>query len=85
MNNYCPVCGELSGTGYVSPFSETDDPLCGQCARIDIVSWIGDCDKGEVAKLRRRAEDCLRKNPGQLRETLVHMVIAGAIEYQDCI
>jgi hypothetical protein len=38
-----------------------------------------------MARLRRRAEDCLRKNPGQLREALIRMIIAGVIDYDDCM
>lgn len=84
-NNFCPVCKGIADTSYASPFGEDESPLCGQCARIDIVSWLADCDRDEIKKLRRRAEDCLRKNPTLLREVLVVLIKTGAIEFLDCV
>ena len=79
----CAQCGALAGTEYHALTGE--GPLCAGCARIEILGWLSDCDREELAKLRRRAEDCLRKNPWQLREALVNMIISGAIDYEDCM
>lgn len=82
-HSLCPHCGAPAGTDYHALTGE--GPLCAGCARIDILGWLADCDADQLRKLRRRAEDCLRKNPGQLREALVNIIITGAIDYEDCI
>lgn len=79
----CAHCGAPAGTAYHAITGE--GPLCDECARADATEWIADCDRAEMARLRRRAEDCLRKNPGQLREALIRMIIAGVIDYDDCM
>ena len=83
MNETCAHCGRSADTDYHAFMG--DGQLCQQCARIDIFGWLGDCEKSEVAKLRRRAEDRLRKSPGDLQELLVRLIIAGAIDYEDCL
>lgn len=80
----CSFCSSPADAGgYQTVMGDTH--LCRQCARLDIISWLADCDKEEVTKLRRRAEDCLRKNPSILREVLVRLITEGAIDYEDCM
>lgn len=81
-NSFCAHCGAPATTYHALM---GDGALCGECSRRDILGWLADCNHNELAKLRRRAEDCLRKQPGQLREALVSMIISGAIDYEDCM
>lgn len=71
MTRLCPIC--LSPR--LSPYRESDGyRLCEDCARRKVAALIGEED---INKLRRRAEDMLRKNPAALRRVLVDMIIAG--------
>lgn len=80
----CTFCGKTSPmTEYHAITGE--GPLCLPCARLDIIGWLGDCDPDEIKKLRRRAEDFLRKNPAALREILISLISGNLIQYEDCM
>jgi hypothetical protein len=75
------LCGESRVTGYHA--FDGAGPLCDICARQDIFAWMSDLNPGEWGILRRRIEDCLRKNPGLLREVAARLIIKKQIAYED--
>jgi endogenous inhibitor of DNA gyrase (YacG/DUF329 family) len=77
----CPICGRNADAQYAAYTGEHQ--LCQRCARIDLLGWLFDLEKEEITKLRRRAEDCLRKNQSVLHEVLVLLITRELIGYED--
>lgn len=61
--------------------------LCSECHRAELLDLFrsADMDVEEVKTLRRRIEDCLRKNPGWLLHVAAWMASEGAIRFEDLI
>ena len=59
--------------------------LCRECARLQILGWLDDCDSDQLRKLRCRAEERLRKSPRVLRNVLTELIIEGSIKWEDQI
>ena len=53
---------------------ENGQRMCQDCALIRAAVLL---EKEDLPKLRRRAEDMLRKNPAALKRVLVSMVVEG--------
>ena len=53
---------------------ENGQRMCQDCAALHAAALL---EKEDLSKLRRRAEDMLRKNPGALKRVLVSMVVEG--------
>ena len=78
----CAYCDSPAGR-FVSP--ETGEALCNECAREVVRSYLKDLDDQEERILRRRAEDCLRKNP-QVRDSVItDLIVRGQIRFDDLI
>jgi len=70
-NSSCPNCGSSD----LAPYrGEGREEVCWSCAHQEIEALL---ESQDLPKLRRRAEDMLRKNPAALRRALVGMIVEG--------
>jgi recombinational DNA repair protein (RecF pathway) len=79
----CATCGGRSGLRYRSPLD--GEPRCQECARAEVIGLLEGADDDDLAKLRRRAEDCLRKNPSIMLRVAVDLAVSGTIRWRDLI
>lgn len=77
----CRDCGASGIWG--SPFD--GEALCRECAGREIRSILAECDRDQMQTLRRRTEDCLRKNPRELWVLLENLIVKDAIKWVDCV
>jgi hypothetical protein len=78
----CYLC-DNPASGYISPLD--GEPRCLECARIEIIGLFEGADKSDLAKLRRRVEDRLRKSPGDLWGVIALLASTGSISWQDLL
>jgi hypothetical protein len=78
----CIICGEAT-SGYASPFD--GEPRCHKCAASEISGLLVDCDQEELKTLRRRVEDCLRKNPAVFRRAAIDLMVRGEVKWLDLV
>jgi len=78
----CRDCGG-GPCHFRSPFDNL--PLCSECARREILGILEGLDLKEMAKLRRRVEDHLRKSPADLIAIICRLAAKGSIEITDII
>jgi recombinational DNA repair protein (RecF pathway) len=79
----CAICGEPSGIAYHSPLD--GEPRCQECATAELIGLLDGADDETMTKLRRRAEDCLRKSPDVLARVAVDLAVANRIRWRDLI
>lgn len=82
MNKKCYSCGETA-CEYVSPLD--GEPRCSDCARDQIRILLARVKPEDSAKLRRRIEDAIRKNPQLLQKTAVDLIVQRQISWDDLV
>lgn len=79
----CNHCGGKSPLVFISPLD--GEKLCRQCAQREIQGLLEGLDSPEITILRRRAEDCIRKNPDARLKVLISLILEGNIQFLDVI
>ena len=80
--NTCLDCGRPA-RAYRSPMD--GQPRCPACARREVLDLLSDAEPESLGKLRRRAEDLLRKNPLTTHEVITDFAVKGKIRWTDCV
>ena len=78
----CMDCGRPA-RAYRSPVDGA--PRCLGCARQEVQDLLADAEPESLGKLRRRAEDLLRKNPLTTHEVITDLAVKGKIRWTDCV
>ena len=80
----CIDCGRpVPSRAYRSPVDGA--PRCPCCARREVLSLLDDADPDSLGKLRRRAEDLLRKDDTTARSVISDLAARGKIKWVDVI
>lgn len=78
----CRDCGG-EPTVYVSPLDAC--PLCPECAEREIIGLLEGIDQEDLTKIRRRVEDCIRKNPQALMWAATRLAARGQVKIIDLL
>lgn len=62
---------------------EGNGPLCQECARRDIMGHLTDCDKDDLALIRKRIMGMLFHNKETFLSLAIQLISNNQIKYQD--
>lgn len=79
----CINCLKESRKVYLSRIDNR--PMCLCCARAEVEHYLHDADPDSLGKLRRRAEDLLRKDDTTARAVIADLAARGKIKWVDCL
>lgn len=61
------------------------NPLCQSCAESEALALLRDCDAEQLKTLRRRVEDCIRKQPGTMLRIAAGLAVQNRVRVDDLV